>query len=62
MANEKKAVSYDYDTEINQDSKDNIAHLKEQLSKWVLSEPSDARTRQIAEIECEIEYLTNKQN
>ena len=57
MANDKKEISYDYGKEINQDNRGNIEHLKDQLSKWVASEPSDTRTRQIEEIESEIDYL-----
>lgn len=57
MAKENKPV-YDYPTEINHDNNHNLEHLKDQLWKWVASNPSDVRTRQIAEIENEIEYLT----
>ena len=60
MAKEKKAVSYDYDTEINQDSK-SIEDKQELIEKWIGDQWSEA-PRIISEIQSEIEYLTNKQN
>lgn len=54
MANDKKTVTYDYQTEINQDMKGNKEELENLLKKWEESNPSELRDRMIQELTEEI--------
>jgi len=53
MSNEKKAIKYEYH-EINQDYRGNIEEKRKLLQYWIDSPESEARTRQIEELNEEL--------